>query len=38
MGSTRRHSRWPDAHGDGVRLGEAALFAAGRPGIILTPP
>jgi nucleoside-diphosphate-sugar epimerase len=37
MGSTRRHSRWPDAHGDGVRLGEAALFAAGRPGIILHP-
>ena len=37
MGSTRRHSRWPDAHGDGVRLGEAALFAAGRPGLILHP-
>lgn len=37
MGSTRRYSRWPDAHGDGVRLGEAALFEAARPGVILHP-
>jgi len=37
LGSTRRYSRWPDAHGDGVRLGEAALIAAGRPGMILHP-
>ena len=37
MGSTRRFSRWPDAHGDGVRLGEAALLAARRPGVILHP-
>jgi nucleoside-diphosphate-sugar epimerase len=37
MGSTRRYSRWPDAHGDGVQLGEAALMAAGRPGMILHP-
>ncbi|MFL1462138.1 NAD-dependent epimerase/dehydratase family protein [Roseococcus sp. DSY-14] len=37
MGSTRRHSRWPDAHGDGVRLGEAAFRADGRPGVLLHP-
>lgn len=37
MGSTRRFSRWPDAHGDGVRAGEAAFLAAGRPGIMLHP-
>jgi uncharacterized protein YbjT (DUF2867 family) len=37
MGSTRKHSRWPDAHGDGVRAGEAALFASGRDGVILHP-
>ncbi|MDO9709681.1 NAD(P)H-binding protein [Paracraurococcus lichenis] len=36
-GSTRRFSRWPDAHGDGVRAGEAALLASGRPGIMLHP-
>ncbi len=37
MGSTRRFSRWPDAHGDGVRAGEAALLASGRPGVMLHP-
>jgi uncharacterized protein YbjT (DUF2867 family) len=37
MGSTRRYSRWPDAHGDGVRAGEAAFLAAGRPGAMLHP-
>jgi nucleoside-diphosphate-sugar epimerase len=37
MGSTRRFSRWPDAHGDGVRAGEAALLASGRSGIMLHP-
>lgn len=37
MGSTRRHSRWPDAHGDGVRAGEAAFLASGRPGVMLHP-
>lgn len=37
MGSTRRHSRWPDAHGDGVRLGEAAFLASGRDGLLLHP-
>lgn len=37
MGSTRKHSRWPDAHGDGVRAGEAALMASRRDGVILHP-
>jgi uncharacterized protein YbjT (DUF2867 family) len=37
MGSTRRHSRWPDAHGDGVRAGEAAFVASRRPGVMLHP-
>ena len=37
MGSTRRFSRWADAHGDGVRAGEAALLASGRNGVILHP-
>ncbi|MBR0682322.1 NAD(P)H-binding protein [Roseomonas eburnea] len=37
MGSTRRFSQWPDAHGDGVRAGEAAFLAAGRPGVMLHP-
>ncbi len=37
IGSTRRHSRWPDAHGDGVRAGEAAFLASGRAGTLLHP-
>jgi len=37
LGSTRRFSRWPDAHGDGVRAGEAAFLAAGRAGVMLHP-
>ena len=37
MGSTRRYSRWPDAHGDGVRAGEAAFLASGRDGVMLHP-
>lgn len=37
MGSTRRFSQWPDAHGDGVRAGEAALLASGRAGVMLHP-
>lgn len=37
LGSTRRFSRWPDAHGNGVRAGEAAFLAAGRPGVMLHP-
>ena len=37
LGSTRRFTRWPDAHGRGVQAGEAALRASGRPGAILHP-
>ncbi|WP_408896326.1 SDR family oxidoreductase [Pararoseomonas baculiformis] len=37
LGSTRRFSKWRDEHGDGVRQGEAALLASGRPGVILHP-
>lgn len=37
MGSTRRFSQWPDAHGDGVRAGEAAFLASGRRGVMLHP-
>lgn len=37
MGSTRRFSRWPDPHGDGVRAGEAAFLASGRAGVMLHP-
>ncbi len=37
LGSTRRFTRWPDAHGEGVRLGEAALLGSGRPGVMLHP-
>jgi uncharacterized protein YbjT (DUF2867 family) len=37
LGSTRRFSRWPDAHGDGVRAGEAAFLGSGRRGVMLHP-
>jgi nucleoside-diphosphate-sugar epimerase len=37
LGSTRRFSRWPDEHGDGVRQGEAAFLASGRRGVMLHP-
>lgn len=37
MGSTRRFSQWPDAHGDGVRAGEAAFLGSGRRGAMLHP-
>jgi len=37
LGSTRRFSRWPDAHGDGVRAGEAAFLASRRAGVMLHP-
>jgi nucleoside-diphosphate-sugar epimerase len=37
MGSTRRFSRWPDEHGNGVCAGEAAFLASGRPGVMLHP-
>ena len=37
LGSTRRFTRWPDAHGEGVRAGEAAFLASGRAGVMLHP-
>ena len=37
MGSTRRFTRWPDEHGDGVIAGEAAVLASGRDAAILHP-
>ena len=37
LGSTRMHTRWPDAHGLGVRDGEAAFLASGRSGVMLHP-
>ncbi len=37
LGSTRKFTRWPDRHGNGVLAGEAALLAAGRRGIMLHP-
>ena len=37
LGSTRKFTRWPDAHGRGVLAGEAAFLASGRPGVMLHP-
>ena len=37
LGSTRRFTRWPDAHGAGVLAGEAALLRSGRSGVMLHP-
>lgn len=37
LGSTRKFTKWPDAHGDGVLAGEAAFLASGRTGVILHP-
>ncbi|MDE1906299.1 MAG: NAD(P)H-binding protein [Rhodospirillales bacterium] len=37
LGSTRKFTRWPDAHGNGVKRGEAALLASGRAGVLLHP-
>ena len=37
LGSTRKFTRWPDAHGRGVLAGEAAFLASGRPGLLLHP-
>ena len=37
LGSTRKFTRWPDDHGNGVLAGEAALLASGRKGMILHP-
>ena len=37
LGSTRKFTRYPDAHGDGVLAGEAAFLASGRAGVMLHP-
>ena len=37
LGSTRKFTRWPDAHADGVIAGERAFLASGRAGIMLHP-
>ena len=37
LGSTRKFTRWPDAHGNGVLAGEAALLKSGRAGVMLHP-
>lgn len=37
LGSTRKYTRWPDAHGDGVLAGERAFLAANCPGVLLHP-
>jgi nucleoside-diphosphate-sugar epimerase len=37
LGSTRKFTRWPDAHGSGVLSGEAAFLASDRAGVMLHP-
>jgi nucleoside-diphosphate-sugar epimerase len=37
LGSTRKFTRWPDAHGNDVLAGEAAFLASGRGGVMLHP-
>jgi uncharacterized protein YbjT (DUF2867 family) len=37
LGSTRKFTRWPDAHGNGVLAGEAAFLASRRAGVMLHP-
>lgn len=37
LGSTRKFTRWPDAHGNGVLMGERALLGSARSGVILHP-
>src|SRR6516162_7580545 len=37
LGSTRKFTRWPDAHGRGVLAGEAAFLGSGRAGVMLHP-
>jgi uncharacterized protein YbjT (DUF2867 family) len=37
LGSTRKFTRWPDAHGNGVLAGEAAFLASGHAGVMLHP-
>jgi uncharacterized protein YbjT (DUF2867 family) len=37
LGSTRKFTRWPDTHGNGVLAGEAAFLGSGRQGVMLHP-
>ena len=37
LGSTRKFTQWPDAHGNGVLAGEAAFLASARNGVMLHP-
>ena len=37
LGSTRKFTRWPDEHGNGVLAGEAAFLASARRGVMLHP-
>jgi nucleoside-diphosphate-sugar epimerase len=37
LGSTRKFTRWPDAHGNAVLTGEAAFLQSGRAGVMLHP-
>jgi nucleoside-diphosphate-sugar epimerase len=37
LGSTRKFTSWPDAHGNGVLAGEAALLGSARRGVMLHP-
>lgn len=37
LGSTRRYTRWLDAHGEGVLRGETAFLGSGRRGVMLHP-
>lgn len=37
LGSTRKFTRWPDAHGQGVLAGERAFLDSGRAGVMLHP-
>ena len=37
LGSTRKFTRWPDEHGNGVILGETAFFASSQAGVMLHP-
>jgi len=37
LGSTRKFTRWPDEHGNGVLAGEAAFLSSGRTGVLLNP-
>lgn len=37
LGSTRKFTHWPDAHAQGVLLGEHSFLSSGRKGVLLHP-